>query len=111
MKPKKLYKKLPYIYFKPYIPLGSITFPAQYLLNILFFKKTKYKRALFSWRDVGIRVMFPAYLLLYATEDQSLVSEAEKYLKNITKVNDSSLEGLRKSLLYAYGAYYSQKLI
>ena len=38
---KKLHKKLPKIYFKPYIPFGSVTFPAQYLLNILYFKKTK----------------------------------------------------------------------
>ncbi len=106
---KKLYKKLPKIYFKPYLPINI--YPAQYLLNILYFKKTKYSRALLSWRDVGLKLLFPAYLLLFSLEDTSLISEAKEYLKDIIKIKEDSWSSLRESLLYAYGSYYSQKLI
>lgn len=108
---KKLNKKLPLMYFNPYIPLGKITFPAQYLLNLLYFKKTKYIKSLLSWKDIGIRIFFPAYLLLYSIEHPELKEEARKYLKNIAPIKGNSWQDLRKSLLYAYGAYYSQKLI
>ncbi len=108
---KKLYKKLPYVYFNSYIPLGNITFPSQYILNLLYFRRSGYFRALFSWRDVGIRIFFPAYLLLFALEDSSLTKEAEKYLKGVIEIKEHSWEGLRKGVLKAYGLYYSQKLI
>ncbi len=108
---RKLYKKLPHIYFKPYLPLGSILFPLQYFLNILYFKKTKYFRVLFSWRDIGVRILFPAYLLLFSIEDPALNFEVKKYLLDMTKIAEYSWEGLRESLLYVYKSYFSQKLI
>lgn len=104
-------KKLPKIYFNSYIPLGNLTFPAQYLLNIIYFKRTKYFPSLLSWHDAGLRILAPAFLLLFAIEDKSLLKEVEKYLKYLAPVKDKSFDGLRKSLLYAYGKYFSQKLI
>jgi len=108
---KKLYKKLPYIYFEPYIPLNRITFPSQYILNVLYCRRIKYQRTLLTWRDPGIRIFFPAYLLLFAIDEPSLKEEAEKYLKNLSKVKGDSWEELRRGVLDAYGAYYSQKLL
>jgi len=108
---KKLYKKLPYIYFEPYIFLNKITFFSQYFLNILYFKRIKYWKTLLTWRDPGIRIFFPAYLLLFSMEEPSLKEEAKKYLKKLVKTKDDSWEELRKGVLKAYGAYYSQKLL
>ncbi len=108
---RKLYKKLPYVYFEPYIPLNKITFFSQYFLNFLYFKRIKYWKTLLTWRDPGIRIFFPAYLLLFSLEEPSLKKEAEKYLKKLVRAKDSSWEGLRRSVLKAYGAYYSQKLL
>jgi hypothetical protein len=108
---KKLYKKLPYIYFEPYIPLNKITFFSQYFLNFLYFKRTGYWKTLLTWRDPGIRIFFPAYLLLFSLEEPELKEEAKKYLKKIARIKNDSWEGLRRSVLNAYGAYYSQKLL
>ncbi len=108
---RKLYKKLPYVYFEPYIPLNKITFLSQYFLNLLYFKKTKYWKTLLTWRDPGIRIFFPAYLLLFSLEEEGLKEEAEKYLKKLVKVKGNSWEELREGTLKAYGMYYSQKLL
>lgn len=108
---KKLYEKLPYIYFEPYIPFNKITFLSQYFLNFLYLKKTGYWKTLLTWRDPGIRIFFPAYLLLFSLEEPSLLKEAEKYLNKLMKVKNNSWEGLRRAVLDAYGAYYSQKLL
>ncbi len=108
---KKLYKKLPYIYFEPYIPLNKVTFLSQYFLNLLYFKRRGYWKTLTTWRDPGIRIFFPAYLLLFALEDSSLLKESERYLDKLAKIKNNSWEGMRKSVLEAYGKYYSQKLL
>ena len=108
---KKLYKKLPYVYFEPYIPFNKITFPSQYFLNLLYLKRKGYWKTLLTWRDPGIRIFFPAYLLLFALEDSSLLKESKKYLNKLTKIKSSSWEDMRRGVLDAYGAYYSQKLL
>lgn len=107
---RKLYKKLPYYYFNSYLP-SKILFPLQYGLNILYFKRTKYIPSILSWRDIGIRLLMPCFLLLYAIEDNSLLKESEKYLKFIAPIKGNNWEGLRKSALNAYSAYFSRKLI
>lgn len=104
-------KRLPRIYFSPYIPLGKITFPSQYILSIIYFTRTGYFPSLLSWRDVGVRILAPAFLLLFAIEDKSLLPEIKQYLKYIAPVKGNDFDSLRKSLLYAYGRYFSQKLI
>jgi len=108
---KKLYKKLPYIYFEPYIFLNRITFLSQYFLNLLYFRRIKYWKTLLTWRDPGIRIFVPAYLLLFSREEPELMEEVKKYLNKLAKVKSDSWEGLRRSILDSYGAYYSQKLL
>lgn len=108
---KKLYHKLPYVYFKSYIPLNKLTFPAQYYLNILYFKRTKYFKTLLTWRDPGIRIFFPAYLLLFSLEEPGLKDEARRYIQKLARVKGDSWEDLRRGTLDAFGAYYSQKLL
>jgi hypothetical protein len=108
---RKLYKKLPYYYHRPYIPFSRVTFIGQYLLNILYFFRTGYFRSLLTWRDAGVRVLFPAFLLLYSFEEPLLNRSVERYLKKLAPIKGDSWEELRKSVLYAYGKYYTQKLI
>jgi len=73
--------------------------------------RIKYLKTLFTWRDPGIRIFFPAYLLIFGIENPLLNKEAKKYLEKLADVKDNSWEGLRESTLKAYGAYYSQKLL
>lgn len=111
---KKLYKKLPYFYFTPHLPFGFLSrfaFPAQYALNILYFKRTHHIRALFTWRDVGLRIAMAAFLLLHALDDPSLTEEAYKYTKTFHKPKSKKWDDLRISLLYGFDRYFSQKLI
>ena len=70
-----------------------------------------YWRTLFTWRDPGIRIFFPAYLLLFALEDPSLLKESEKYLNKLARIKSNSWEDMRRGVLDAYGAYYSQKIL
>jgi len=108
---RKLYKKLPYVYFEPYIPLNKVTFFSQYFLNVLYYLRIKYLKTLFTWRDPGIRIFFPAYLLLFAIENPLLNKDVKNYLEKLAEVKNNSWEGLREATLKAYGAYYSQKLL
>lgn len=114
---RKVYKKLPYIYFNPYTRLGRLSFPAQYALNIVYARKTRHWKSLLKWRDVGIRIMMPAFLLLFAIDrdgsasDKNLLAEASQYIKYMAPVKARDWGSLRDSLLYAYGRYYTQKLI
>lgn len=108
---RKLYKRLPHIYFEPYIFLNKISFPSQYFLNILYFKRIKYWKTLLTWKDPGIRIFFPAYLLLFSLEEPELKKEAKKYLKKLVRIKGDSWDELRNGVLQAYGAYYSQKLL
>ncbi|HLD15025.1 MAG TPA: hypothetical protein VJB94_00395 [Candidatus Nanoarchaeia archaeon] len=107
----KLNRKMAFKYHVPYIPLGNITFPSQYLLNLLYFRKTGHLPVLFDWRDIGYRMMMPCLLLLYGIEDRSLLKEAKRYLWNMAPIKKDDFEGLRKAALYAYGNYYTQRLL
>jgi len=110
----KIYMKLPFEYFDPYLPSHKL-FPLQYLLNLKYYLRTKHFKTLTSWRDPGIRVLFPAFLLLYAIESdeefQKLLPEIYCYLHKLAPINGDAFEDYRKAALYAYGKYYTQKLI
>lgn len=111
---RKIYQKLPYRYFEPYLPFGFLSrfaFPAQYILNLLYFTRTRHARVLLNWRDVGIKIALSAFLLLHALDDKMLLEESAKYIKTFGHVNSKNWEDLRKSLLYAFDKYFSQKLI
>jgi len=109
-----IYKKLPFAYFDPYLPSHKL-YPAQYLLNFKYFLRTKHFKTLTTWRDPGIRIFFPAFLLLYAIESEeefkALSIEIRNYLSKLAKINGSTFEDYRKAALYSYGKYYTQKLI
>ncbi|MEK6820437.1 MAG: hypothetical protein AABX71_01880 [Nanoarchaeota archaeon] len=110
----ELYKKLPYVYFTPYLPLpeflAELAFPAQYYLNILYFKRTGYLKSLLKWRDIGLRIGLSAFLLLHAV-DKNLTDETYSYIKEFSPVKKKSWKDLRISLLYAFSKYFLQKLI
>jgi len=112
---KELYKKLPYIYFVPYIPLpkkiAKIAFPSQYLLNISYFKKTRQFGVLWGWKDVGLRIAIAGFLLLHAVNDQKILEEAYKYVKTFSPIKKKTWKDLRMGLLYGFNKYYSQKII
>jgi len=112
---KGIYKKLPYVYFIPYMPLpkwlARFAFPAQYLLNLLYFKRSGHFPVLLGWKDVGIKIYMAAYLLLHAVDKPELLEEAYKYIKQFAKVKNKTWEELRLGLLYGFDRYYSQKLI
>jgi len=109
-----IYKKLPYSYFTPYLPFGFLSkfaFPAQYALNLLYFKRTGYFRALASWRDIGLRIEMASFLLLFALDNESLVDDAYNYIKTFYPIRSKKWEDLRAALLYSFDRYFSQKLI
>jgi predicted nucleotidyltransferase len=111
---REIYKKLPYVYFTPYLPFGffsRIMFPAQYALNILYFTRTRYIKSLFLWRDIGIRISLAAFLLLHSIDNPSLNNEAYSHIRTFYPVKSKNWEDLRKSLLYAFDGYFSQKII
>ncbi len=109
-----IYKKLPFEYFDPYLPSHKL-YPLQYLLNLKYYLRTRHFKTLTTWRDPGVRIFFPAFLLLYAIESddefKSLSSEIKFYLSKLAPIIEDSFEGYRKAALYAYGKYYTQKLI
>ncbi|MFH1249395.1 MAG: hypothetical protein V1660_04550 [archaeon] len=110
----KLYNKLPYTYFTPYLPFGPLSkfaFPAQYALNLLYFKRSGYVRALFDWRDVGLKMAMAAFVLLYALDNPDLAEVSYSQIKSFYPVKSKDWEDLRASLLYAFERYFSQKLI
>ncbi len=111
---RKVYQKLPYVYFTPYLPFGALSkfaFLAQYALNILYFKRTLYFKSLLSWRDIGLRIETAAFLLLYALDDKSLLEDAYAYIKTFYPAKSKRWEDLRAALLYSFDRYFSQKLI
>ena len=112
----RLYEKLPYNYFGDYLPenllfLSRLAFPGQYMFNILYYKRSRYLPSLLSWKDVGIKIFLAALLLLYAVEDKKLIEESCKYIKTFSPVKSKNWEDLRKSLLYGFDRYFSQKII
>ena len=103
---KKMYEKLPYIYFNDYLK-SKYFFPAQYYLNFKFFleslrKKEFLPRSLIRWKDSGLIIAIA--LMLYSFNEKK---EAEKYLKKIT----SKTFPLKSRILKLYSIYYLQKLI
>ena len=103
---RKSYKRLPYLYFNDYLG-GSLFFPAQYYLNILFFleglrKKEFLGKSLLHWRDAGIIIALS--LVLYSLNEKE---EAEKYLKKLTP----NTSPLKERILKLYSIYYLQKLV
>ena len=108
---QKIYQKLPLQYHVPYLSIGRAAVPLQYGLNGLYFLRTRYVPALMKWRDVGVRVFMPAFLLLYALEDPQLLDACKHYLKYLAPVEGEAFEALRKAALYCYGKYYTQRLL
>ena len=112
---RKIYKKIPYVYFTPYIPLpeflAKMAFPSQYLLNVMYAKRTKKFRGLIYWKDVGLRIILAGFLLIDAEENPENLGEAYKYIKTFASVRSKNLEGLREGFLYGFDKYYSQKII
>ncbi|HLC55055.1 MAG TPA: hypothetical protein VJJ75_00820 [Candidatus Nanoarchaeia archaeon] len=106
-----IYKKLPLKYHVPYLSIGKAAVPLQYGLTGLYFLRTKYSRALLKWRDVGVRVFMPAFLLLYAPEEPWLLKEAKHYLHYLAPVQGKDFSALRNATLYCYGKYYTQRLL
>lgn len=111
---KEVYRKLPYTYFAPYLPFGPfsrLAFPAQYFLNVLYFKRTHYPKVLLNWRDAGIKIALSGFLLLHALDNKAMIKDAEEYIRGFAQVKESSWQGLRNALLYAFDKYFSQRLI
>jgi hypothetical protein len=103
---KKMYQKLPFIYFNDY--LGSkYLFFGQYYLNVRFFleglrKREFLLRSLLRWRDAGL--ILAISLMLYSFDEEG---EAKKYLKKLAREKND----LKKSILQFYSIYYLQKLV
>lgn len=112
---KKVYGKLPYVFFTPYLPLpeflARIAFPSQYFLNLLYFLRTGNYKVLLGWKDVGLRIMISAFLLLNAIDKPYLINPAYENIKTFSDVKSKSWKDLRIALLYAFNKYFSQKLI
>ncbi len=108
---RKIYKKLPLKYHVPYLQIGKAAVPLQYGLTGLYFLRTKYAPALLKWRDAGVRVFMPAFLLLHAPEEPWLMKEAKDYLKYLAPVKGNDFASLRSATLYCYGKYYTQRLL
>ena len=113
-------KKLPYTYFKPYLKekIGFNFFPAQYRLNIGYFNILKKHdkpnfSPLFTWKDVGLRMILPIYFLLKykTTENNYYLDKAHEELKNFISVDKKDFWYLKERALKAYGLYYEQRLL
>ncbi|MEK6760728.1 MAG: hypothetical protein AABX93_02280 [Nanoarchaeota archaeon] len=113
-------KKLPYNYFKPYLQkrIGFNFFPAQYALNVGYFKILKkqnetYFSPLFNWKDVGLRLILPIYYLLKfkMTNDEKYLDLTQNELKKFIRVESKDFWHLKERALKAYGLYYEQRLL
>lgn len=98
------YKKLPYIYFKPYLKINL--FFLQYYLNLKYvlncWKKREYViKPLFNWRDSGVILGVILMSYLYSPE------VCEHYLGKIT----NKTQPLKIRALKLYALYYTQRLI
>ena len=103
---KKMYQKLPYIYFNDYLRTKYLFF-GQYYLNIRFFlaglrKKEFFPRSLIRWRDAGLIIGIAMMLFSFGEH-----CEAEKYLKKLT----NNAHPLKDRLMKLYSIYYLQKLV
>jgi len=115
-----LLKKLPYTYFKPYLKerLGFNFYPAQYLLNIGYYKQLKEKdnpfiSPLLNWKDVGLKIILPIYYLLKfkLENNEKYLEETYNILEKIIKIENKDFWYLRERALKAFGLYYQQRLL
>ena len=113
-------KKLPYNYFAPYLKhkIGFNFFPAQYALNLGYFNILKkqnetYFSPLFTWKDVGLRMILPIYYLLKSKSENDLyyLDLAYEELKKFIKVDKKEFWYLKERALKTYGLYYEQRLL
>ena len=113
-------KKLPYNYFAPYLKhkIGFNFFPAQYALNLGYFNILKkqnetYFAPLFTWKDVGLRLILPIYYLLKSKSENDLyyLDLAYEELKKFIKVDKKEFWYLKERALKTYGLYYEQRLL
>ena len=113
-------KKLPYTYFKPYLKekMGFNFFPAQYKLNVGYFNILKqhdkpHFSPLFTWKDVGLRMILPIYFLLEykIIENDYYLDRAYEELKKLIYVEKKDFWYLKERALRAYGLYYEQRLV
>ena len=103
---KRMYQKLPFVYFNDYLG-NKYLFFGQYYLNIRFFleglrKKEFLFRSLLRWRDAGLIIAISLILYSFGEEE-----EAKKYLRKLTHKNKE----LKKKILELYSIYYLQKLV
>jgi len=112
---KKIYKKLPYVYFTSYIPLPKFlakkAFFSQYALNVFYSARTKQFKSLLYWKDVGLRIFLASFLVLYSIDDEKMREKAYKQIKIFAPVKSKNWKDLREGLLYGFDKYYSQKII
>ena len=99
---RKMYDKLPYIYFNDYLR-NKYLFLGQYYLNILFFisglRKGEFLvKSLTRWRDAGLIIGIS--MILYSFEEEN---EAKRYIKKLTNSRKSLKERLLK--LYSCTTY------
>lgn len=117
---KAINEKLPYFYFEPFLKdkIGFNFWPSQYILNlgyvkILFKEKEFFVKPLFTWKDVGLRMILPIYYLLKYKLDKNedYLEKAYQELKKFIKVERKEFWYLRERALKAYGLYYEQRLL
>jgi len=113
-------EKLPYTYFKPFLEekIGFNFFPAQYVLNLGYLNVLKnegefYFSPLFTWKDVGLRMILPIYYLLKFKADGNKFWFDRAYgeLKKFIRVERKGFWYLVERSLKAYGLYYEQRLL
>ena len=111
---------LPYNYFKPYLKqrIGMNFFPAQYILNVGYYKILKknnlaHAAPLLTWKDVGLRLILPIYFLLKykLSRNDSYLELAYWELQKFIKVENRDFWHLKERALKAYGLYYEQRLL
>ena len=85
-------KKLPYIYFKPFLEekIGFNFFPVQYFLNFVYFNALRnnnelYFKPLLNWKDVGLKMVLPIYYLLKSYQEIYNKLNENKILNNNLK--------------------------
>ncbi|MEK6914122.1 MAG: hypothetical protein AABW83_00570 [Nanoarchaeota archaeon] len=117
---KAINKKLPYYYFKPFLKdkIGFNFFPSQYILNLGYVKilakeKEFFIKPLFTWKDVGLRMILPIYYLLKykIEENEEYLEKAYNELNKFIRVEKKEFWYLRERALRAYGLYYEQRLL
>jgi len=68
---------------------------------------------LFTWKDVGLRMILPIYFLLKykIIENDYYLDRAYEELKKLIYVDKKDFWYLKERALRAYGLYYEQRLV